>query len=102
MAAMNQVEFAAYLGVAPSTVYAWENGQNPIPRWAVKLLRALERLEAVLQPELPMGVLPGLCACGCGRPTVKNWRTDRSKGWIKGEYRAYISGHNATFERAER
>lgn len=37
----------------------------------------------------------GLCQCGCGERTVVSRFTDRSKGWVKGEPRRFLVGHNA-------
>ena len=35
-----------------------------------------------------------LCQCGCGQPTVVSPNTDRHHGWVKGEPRRFIAGHN--------
>lgn len=35
-----------------------------------------------------------LCKCGCGQPTVIAIRTDRSKGWVKGEPKPFVSRHS--------
>jgi hypothetical protein len=37
----------------------------------------------------------GLCQCGCGRKTKVNHRTSTHKGWIKGQPRRFITGHNS-------
>jgi len=36
----------------------------------------------------------GLCQCGCGQATKIATRTDRPKGYAKGQPRKYIVGHN--------
>lgn len=38
---LSQAEFARVLGVAQSTVWRWENGKQPVPRYADVLLDAL-------------------------------------------------------------
>lgn len=39
----------------------------------------------------------GLCRCGCGQRTALAVKTDRSKGWVKGQPLPYAGrGHNAT------
>ena len=96
---MNQVEFAAYLGVVPSCISNWESGRAPVPKMAVKLLRALERLEALQQPALPLPIPPGICQCGCQQPTIRNHRTDSAKKWVRGKYRAYVKGHNTVWNK---
>lgn len=45
---------------------------------------------------------PGFCHCGCGRKTRVAPRTDRTKGWTKGEPLKYALGHNGTRPLAER
>ncbi len=41
-------------------------------------------------------VIPyGYCHCGCGQKTNLAPRTQRAKGWIKGEPLKWIHGHNA-------
>lgn len=37
----------------------------------------------------------GLCECGCGEPAPIAKRTDRSRGWIKGQPLRFIHGHNS-------
>jgi hypothetical protein len=44
----------------------------------------------------PLANATGLCLCGCGQATAIATKTDRSKGWIKGQPLAYARGHNAT------
>jgi hypothetical protein len=39
-------------------------------------------------------VAHGLCRCGCGHLAPIATRNRRSKGWIKGEPKRYVSGHN--------
>lgn len=34
------------------------------------------------------------CKCGCGTPTVLITRNRPERGWIKGRYHTYITGHN--------
>lgn len=36
----------------------------------------------------------GYCLCGCGQKTQIAKRTDKSKGWIKGQPLDYVKGHN--------
>ena len=84
-----------YLGVSGVTVSNWECGKFPISKTAVKLLYALRIIEELQQPNLPLPPPVGVCRCGCGGATVINTRNDRQKGWVKGEYRDYIKGHNA-------
>ena len=43
-------------------------------------------------------VVPGYCRCGCGS-WVGFWEsTDRSQGYIKGEPKQFVHGHNAKLE----
>jgi hypothetical protein len=35
-----------------------------------------------------------LCECGCGQPTGPARRTERSRGWIKGEPTRFLDGHH--------
>jgi hypothetical protein len=37
----------------------------------------------------------GYCWCGCGSRTSIAKKTNRSKGWIKGQPKRFILGHNA-------
>jgi hypothetical protein len=39
-------------------------------------------------------VADGLCGCGCGERTALAPRTDRRFGWVKGEPKHYVIGHN--------
>jgi hypothetical protein len=97
----NLRQFGEYLGVTPQCVSQWEQGRYIIPTWALKLIYALKTIEEIQQRNLPLPIPEGLCACGCGQETVKNWRNDTSKGWVKGKYRAYVKGHNSQFERVK-
>lgn len=36
---------------------------------------------------------PGLCQCGCGKPTRIAERTRASRGWVKGEPLRFVPGH---------
>lgn len=36
----------------------------------------------------------GYCHCGCGQKTKISISNDRRRGWVKGEPRRFISGHN--------
>ncbi len=36
----------------------------------------------------------GLCECGCGKRTRIAAKTDRSKGWYKGQHLRFIHGHS--------
>lgn len=44
----------------------------------------------------------GLCCCGCGRPTAISRKTDKRWGFVKGEPKRYLSGHNKTRHGAHR
>lgn len=35
-----------------------------------------------------------LCSCGCGKSTLISPRTCRSKGWVRGQARPFLKGHN--------
>lgn len=37
----------------------------------------------------------GLCKCGCGQPTAISRDTWVARGYVKGQPRDYIRGHNA-------
>lgn len=39
--------------------------------------------------------MKGTCECGCGTPTRIAPKTDRSKGWVRGEPLRFAFGHNA-------
>lgn len=41
----------------------------------------------------------GLCECGCGRKTLVSPCTDRWHGWVKGEPRRFLAGHNNRLRR---
>jgi DNA-binding XRE family transcriptional regulator len=36
------------------------------------------------------------CHCGCGQLTAISAYTHRGRGWVKGQPRAYVKGHNGT------
>lgn len=36
----------------------------------------------------------GLCRCGCGERTTISPKTRTAKGWVKGEPRFFVKGHN--------
>lgn len=36
----------------------------------------------------------GFCLCGCGQKTAIAERTDKRKGWVKGEPKRFIAGHS--------
>lgn len=38
----------------------------------------------------------GLCQCGCGGKTAVSAYTNRRRGWIAGQPRQFIKGHNGT------
>lgn len=44
----------------------------------------------------------GLCECGCGQPAPISPYTDPKMGYVKGEPRRFIRGHNSTLRRRER
>ena len=95
----NLRQFGDYLGVTGAAVSAWETGRNRFPRWLVNHIDTLKRLEALENPALPILPPPGLCACGCGGFTEINHRNDSGKGWVRGEYRHFLKGHNSEFKR---
>lgn len=39
-------------------------------------------------------VLDGLCECGCGLPAPVATRTDRAKGYVRGQPQRFVLGHN--------
>lgn len=41
----------------------------------------------------------GLCECGCGRPAPIATRTDRQWGWVKGQPKRFINGHQNDWQR---
>lgn len=43
-----------------------------------------------------------LCACGCGRQTALARQTDRRRGWVRGQPRAYALGHCGKAGKARR
>ncbi len=46
--------------------------------------------------EYPTQEVPyGYCHCGCGQKTKISTRNDTTNGYVKGEPRHYVSGHNA-------
>jgi hypothetical protein len=47
----------------------------------------------VTSNRLTLGVDYGLCECRCGEKTIVSHKTDRSKGWVKGEPYIFKSGH---------
>lgn len=98
---MNVKQFAEFIGVTPPCISQWESGKHPIPTMAINCINALDMLRKFQQPKLPLPIPEGKCQCGCGQDTVMNWRTDSQKGWIKGRYRAFVSGHNAKFVRVK-
>ena len=91
---LNLRQFGEYLGVTGAAVSAWERGANPIPRWLVNHVATLKKLYTLENPTLSIPPAPGLCRCGCGGFTKINTRNDRSKRWVRGEYRAFLKGHN--------
>lgn len=44
---------------------------------------------------IPENIPAGYCQCGCGERTRVSAWTDRSKGFVKGEPRRFVVGHNA-------
>jgi transcriptional regulator with XRE-family HTH domain len=95
----NLRQFGEYIGVTGAAVSAWECGRNPLPKWLVNHIDTLKRLENLESPVLPIPAVPGLCACGCGGFTEINHRNDSGKRWVRGEYRHFLKGHNASFQR---
>ena len=52
------------------------------------------------RPDIAPAEVPfGLCHCGCGRKTRISTRNDPTKGWIKGQPRRFLSGHNGNGHR---
>ena len=94
-------QMGAYLGVSQPTVSHWESSKYSIPKWVDKLLIALQELEKYQQPTFLPEIPPWECRCGCGGITKINHRTDTAKGWVRGEYRAFLSGHNIRAMRRE-
>jgi hypothetical protein len=43
----------------------------------------------------------GMCQCGCGAPAPISKQTDLGKGYIKGQPRRYVTGHNRRQSRVE-
>jgi hypothetical protein len=44
----------------------------------------------------------GLCQCGCGRPTKLATKNSAKYGWVKGEPRRFLQGHNQHLARRPR
>ena len=44
-------------------------------------------------------VIGGFCQCGCGQRTKIAKGTDKRKGWVKGQPKSFINGHNMRGER---
>src|SRR5262245_53416201 len=42
-----------------------------------------------------MTLPPDLCECGCGEPAPIATYTHRPRGWVKGQPKRFISGHNS-------
>lgn len=42
-----------------------------------------------------------LCECGCGQPAPIATRNRREYGWIKGQPKRFVSGHNKTYKSQE-
>jgi len=40
--------------------------------------------------------MTGLCECGCGQATTVATKTDRARGWVKGQPKRFIRGHART------
>jgi len=45
---------------------------------------------------------PGLCKCGCGQSAPIAHQTDKARGYVKGQPRDYVTGHNGRRPVAER
>lgn len=43
-----------------------------------------------------------MCACGCGEPTPLITKTDKRKGWVKGQPAKYIAGHQQQMMKEKR
>lgn len=96
----NKLQMAELLGVSGPAISLWESGKNPMPRILVKLVAVLKSLDFMLgRPDKAEGVPRGFCQCGCGQATAVNTRNQTAKGWIRGEHRAFISGHNIKAEK---
>lgn len=114
----NNAEMGIYLGVTGAAIGLWLSGKNRIPESMAKLIKAkkaiitlrdeIAQLHAVIlthdKPDpVPEPPIPhGLCNCGCGQKTMINHRTQTAKGWVKGEPRSYITGHNLNTASIER
>lgn len=47
------------------------------------------------RPEVPPENVPhGFCKCGCGEPTKIALKSNTARGWVRGQPRRYITGHN--------
>lgn len=47
-------------------------------------------------------VLSGYCHCGCGQQTTIQTKNYRARGWVKGEPKQFVHGHNRTKPLPER
>lgn len=43
----------------------------------------------------PERISKGVCQCGCGQQAPIAQKTDKKRGWVKGQPLKYIQGHNA-------
>ena len=90
----NVSQFAKFLGVTPSCVSQWEHKKAPIPHIAINLINALKFIEEIQQRNLPIPIPEGKCSCGCGADVPPSPRTRSSRGLKKGDYPAFLKGHN--------
>jgi hypothetical protein len=90
----NVSQFARLLGVTPPCISQWEREKHPIPHLAINLINALKFIEQIQSPKLPLPIQPGKCACGCQGDVPPSPRTRTSRGLKKGDYPAFLKGHN--------
>ena len=46
-----------------------------------------------MDTEKATAILHGYCRCGCGEKTTVSPSTVRRNGWVKGEPRRFVNGH---------
>lgn len=97
--ALNVRQFASFLGVTPQCVSNWEHGRAPISHLVRNYIDSLKIIEELRQPKLPLPIPEGLCQCGCGQKVQPVTKTRTSRGLKKGDYPAFLSGHNIKVER---
>lgn len=56
----------------------------------------LQRSAETVRDRIESAYIPnpsGLCMCGCQTPVPRAWRNRPNRGWVKGEYVRYVTGH---------